>query len=62
MNNSTIVIIVSYNSMRWAERCYSSLRASSVPCDVLMIDNGSTDGTIEYVKSHFPEVQIIETG
>lgn len=57
-----LVIIVAYNSMKWAERCYDSLRASTVPCDVLMVDNGSTDGTVAYVRSHYPEVQIVETG
>lgn len=33
-----------------------------MPCDVLMVDNGSTDGTVDYVRSHYPEVQIVETG
>lgn len=54
--NKVLVIIVAYNSMKWAERCYESLRNSTVPCDVITIDNGSTDGTQEYVKTHYPEV------
>jgi len=60
---STIyTIIVTYNSMRWAEKCFGSLRASSVPTNVVVVDNGSTDGTVVYVKEHFPDVHIIETG
>lgn len=61
-HNNILVIIVSFNSMKWAERCYNSLRASTVPCDVLTVDNGSTDGTQEYIRTNFPEVELIETG
>ena len=60
--NNILVVVVAYNSMRWAERCYSSLRTSSVPCDILMIDNGSTDGTQEYIRKNYPEVEVVETG
>ena len=31
--------------MPWVERCYDSLRNSTYPCDILTIDNGSTDGS-----------------
>lgn len=46
--------------MQWAERCYNSLRSSTIPCDILTIDNGSKDGTPQYIRTHFPEVEIIE--
>lgn len=61
-NNRLLVIIVSYNSIKWAKRCYDSLRLSDSPCDILTIDNGSTDGTLDYIRQHYPEVEIIETG
>lgn len=48
--------------MKWIDRCYNSLRASTVSCDVMTIDNGSTDGTVDYIRKHFPEVQVVETG
>lgn len=57
----TAVIIVTYNAMKWAERCFSSLRKSSIPVNVIVVDNGSTDGTQDYVKTHFPEVEIIQS-
>lgn len=60
MNQKRIlVIIVTYNAMPWANRCLTSLRQSYVPCDVVIIDNGSTDGTQEYIQSNFPEVELI---
>lgn len=47
--------------MKWAERCFSSLRTSSVPVQCIVVDNGSTDGTQEYIKKHFPEVDFIQS-
>lgn len=51
-----LVVIVTYNAMQWAERCFNSLRSSSVRPDVFVVDNGSTDGTQTYIHEHYPEV------
>lgn len=60
MMKKTLVVIVSYNAMKWVERCLSSLQGSTALVDVLMVDNGSTDGTREFVKDRFPEVTLLE--
>ncbi|MEC5397281.1 glycosyltransferase family 2 protein [Uliginosibacterium sp. H1] len=39
--------------------CLESLLAQSHPCHVLVIDNGSTDGTADYIAEHFPTVELI---
>ncbi|AYN00510.1 glycosyltransferase family 2 protein [Chryseobacterium sp. 3008163] len=57
----TTVIIVTYNAMKWAERSFNSLRQSSVPLDCIVIDNGSTDGSQEFIKNSFPEVDFIQS-
>lgn len=54
-------IIVTYNAMKWAERCFTSLRHSGIPLHCIVIDNGSTDGTQEYIKTHFPEIDFIQS-
>ncbi|MGC4130013.1 MAG: glycosyltransferase family 2 protein [Bergeyella sp.] len=56
----TCIIIVTYNAMQWAERCFSSVRKSSVPVHSIVIDNGSSDGTQEYIKTRFPEIEFIQ--
>lgn len=56
--NSILVVIVAYNSMRWAKKCYDSLRNSSIPCDIITIDNGSTDGTQRYLSENYPEIEL----
>ena len=58
--NQILVIIVTYNAMPWAERCFTSLRQSAVPCDVIVIDNGSTDGSQKFIRTHFPETELVE--
>lgn len=55
------VVIVTYNAMKWAENCFTSLRSSSVPLKTIVIDNGSTDGTQDYIKNNFPEVDFIQS-
>ena len=47
-----LVIIVTYNAMRWIERCFASLAASTVASDIFVVDNGSTDGTLDWLQEH----------
>ncbi|NDV68169.1 glycosyltransferase family 2 protein [Dysgonomonas sp. 25] len=56
-----VVIIVTYNGMKWYQRCFDSLRASSVPVKAVVIDNLSSDGTREYIKENYPEIHLIES-
>ena len=53
-------IIVTYNGMKWYDRCFGSLRRSMVPVTPLVIDNESSDGSVAYIREHFPEAIIIE--
>lgn len=49
-----LVIVVTYNAMKWIDRCLGSLINTTIPCDVIVVDNGSTDKTQEYIKKHYP--------
>lgn len=51
-----LVVIVTYNAMQWAERCFDNLRKSTIVPDVYVVDNGSTDGTQAYIQQNYPEV------
>lgn len=53
--NRVLVIIVTYNGMKWMDRCFGSLYASSYPVDIFVVDNCSVDGTQEYLRSLFIE-------
>lgn len=54
-------IIVTYNAMKWAEKCFSSLRKSSVSVQTIVVDNGSADGTQDFIRCNFPEVELIQS-
>lgn len=51
-----LVIIVTYNDMPWVQTCFNSLRQSTVESDVYVVDNGSCDGTQQFIQEHYPEV------
>lgn len=56
-----LVIIVSYNFEPWIEKCLGSLRESTHPVDVLVIDNCSQDNTTQLIEQNYPEVQLIKS-
>lgn len=51
-----LVIIVTYNGHQWIDKCLGSLRTSTIRPDVYIVDNGSSDGTQEYIKLNYSEV------
>jgi GT2 family glycosyltransferase len=55
------VIIVTYKGHLWYERCFKSLRDSELPVQIIVIDNASNDGTVEYIRAHFPDIHLIES-
>lgn len=59
--DKVLVVIVTYNAMQWAERCFSSIFSSSIPLDVYVVDNGSTDGSQNYIKSCYPNIHFYQS-
>jgi hypothetical protein len=50
------VVIVAWNALPWLERCLDSVSGH----DVVIVDNGSTDATVAWVREHHPEVRLVE--
>jgi len=60
-NKLISVIIVNWNGKKHLSYCLPSLEKIDYPnFEVIVIDNGSTDGSVEYVKKNFPKVKIIQ--
>ena len=57
------VVIVSHNSASWLAPCLSSVYAKSgnLDLDVVVVDSGSTDDTVDLVMREFPEVRVLTT-
>jgi len=57
-----VVLILSYNGKALLEDSISSYLANDYPnFEVVVIDNGSTDGTEAYVHEQFPEAKVLRT-
>ena len=54
------VVIVSYNTRGLLRNCLRSLRASEgLALEVIVVDNGSSDGSADMVRGEFPEVVLL---
>jgi len=57
----TSVVITSYNRREEVVRllqCFLKWITKN-PLEIILVDNASTDGTVEYVKKHFPQIYLI---
>jgi GT2 family glycosyltransferase len=56
------VIVVNYNGMRYLDNCLSSLKSQIYhESEIIMVDNDSSDLSVDYARSSFPDVQIIQS-
>jgi GT2 family glycosyltransferase len=55
------IIIVNYNVRHFLEQCLFSVRKATknIPCEIIVVDNNSADGSCSMVKKSFPEVKLI---
>jgi len=51
-------VVVTYDALPWLDRCLESVRG----VETIVVDHGSTDGTLELVRERFPEVRLVEQG
>lgn len=58
---NTAVVILSYNSRKWHELFLPQIvEEARAGYDVFVVDHASPDNTFEYVRHHFPYVQLIK--
>lgn len=60
---SFAAVVVSYNRVELLKKCLAALKGQTQPLDeIIVVDNGSTDGSAEYVEQHHPDITLFRTG
>jgi GT2 family glycosyltransferase len=61
MHSLVSFIIVNWNGLKYLRECLSSLLSQTYPhIEVILVDNASTDGSVDFVKENFPSVKIVQ--
>ena len=56
-----VIIVLSWNNSEDTLECLTSLAGLDYPaCKVVVVDNGSTDGSVTVIRDHFPSVTLLE--
>jgi hypothetical protein len=49
-------VVVTHDALPWIERCLASVMGT----ETVVVDNGSADGTADFVRERFPAVRVVE--
>lgn len=61
MLSKVAIIILNWNGKKDTIECLESLKHITYPnYEILLVDNGSTDGSVEYFRERYPDIEIIE--
>lgn len=56
------LLILNWNGRVLLETCLPPLTRLDYPAhEIVVVDNGSTDDSVSYLRSHFPDVRVLET-
>ena len=61
MNSSLNIIIVTYNATKWIDKCFANFVDMPQNWEVVVVDNNSSDGTVNILKQNYPFVKIIQS-
>jgi len=55
------ILIVNWNGIKHLKKCFNSLSKITYPnYEIILIDNASQDGSVEFVRKNYPQVRVIQ--
>jgi GT2 family glycosyltransferase/glycosyltransferase involved in cell wall biosynthesis len=55
------IILVTYNQFEYTKKCLESIKKhTGFIYEIILVDNASADDTVKQVKTHYPEIRVIE--
>ena len=55
------IIVVNWNGIGWLDGCLNSLvNQTYSDYEIILVDNASTDGSVEFIRINYPQIQLIE--
>lgn len=62
MHPKVSIIIVTYNWLKWLEKCLTSIFSQTYKeYEVIVVDNWSSDNSCQFIREQFPHVILIES-
>ena len=55
----TCVVVPNWNGQDELPACLDSLLAQTEPTTIIVVENGSTDGSLELLQTHYPQVELV---
>lgn len=60
MLHNVSIIIPTWNGLRYLPTCLNAVQRQTYPqYEVVLVDNGSSDGSCEFVANHYPKVHVL---
>ena len=54
------VVIVNYNTSEQLKDCLNNLLSQGIELEIIVVDNASSDDSVEMVRNNFPNVKLVE--
>jgi len=55
-------VIVTFNGSQWIRQCLESLQSSTIKGEIIVVDNGSADDTLEILQTFKEQIHLIAEG
>jgi GT2 family glycosyltransferase len=61
---SVSLVILNYNGRQWIDGCLAGVASQrdAPQYETLLVDNGSRDDSVKFVRTRYPEVRVVENG